>query len=298
MSNHTQTPFYSVMGITGRVGGATARALLAAGKKVRGIVRDPAKAREWEDAGVELVTADWQDTAALAEAFRGAAGVFAMVPPNFAPSPCFPETLAVIASIREALAAASPERAVFLSSIGGQHDQGTGLILQCHLLEEGMRDLLFATAFVRAAWFMENSAWDVASARDERMIDAYLSPLDRPFPMIATEDIGRLVARTLQEDWTGRRVLELEAPQRYSQNEIAETFAKILGHPVAATPVPREEWAERFESQGMPADRTAPRIEMLDGFNSGWIEFEKGGTEHVLGSTSLEQALREIVQNC
>jgi uncharacterized protein YbjT (DUF2867 family) len=294
MSNQIEE-IHAVMGITGRVGGATARALLKAGKKVRGIVRDRAKAQEWEAAGVELVVADWQDTVALTEAFRGARGVFAMVPPNFTPSPGFPETRAVVASIREALETALPEKVVYLSSVGGQHRAGTGLILQCNLLEEGTKEVPVASAYLRAGWFMENFEWDVAAAREKGEIDAYLSPLDRRFPMIATEDIGRLVAETLQQEWSGNRVLELEGPQRYSQEDVAGTFARILERPVKAKEVPREEWAARFEGQGMPADRTEPRIEMLDGFNSGWIEFERDGTEHVTGGTSLEEVLRKLV---
>jgi NAD(P)H dehydrogenase (quinone) len=40
---------YAVMGITGNVGGAVARTLLAKGEKVRGIVRNPEKAAEWQN---------------------------------------------------------------------------------------------------------------------------------------------------------------------------------------------------------------------------------------------------------
>ena len=48
---------YAVMGITGNVGGAVARTLLAKGEKVRGIVRNPEKAAEWQKQGVELFKA-------------------------------------------------------------------------------------------------------------------------------------------------------------------------------------------------------------------------------------------------
>jgi uncharacterized protein YbjT (DUF2867 family) len=37
---------YAVMGITGNVGGAVARTLLAKGERVRGMVRNPEKAAE------------------------------------------------------------------------------------------------------------------------------------------------------------------------------------------------------------------------------------------------------------
>ena len=115
---------YTVMGITGKVGGATARALLKAGKKVRAVVRDQAKAASWEAQGVELVSAPWDDAAALAAAFRGAEGVFAMVPPYFAPAAGYPEVRVVAAALRQALDAARPAKVVALSSVGAHRPRG------------------------------------------------------------------------------------------------------------------------------------------------------------------------------
>ena len=62
---------YAVMGITGNVGGAVARTLLAKGEKVRGIVRNPEKAAEWQKQGAELFKADYDDVEALTAAFTG-----------------------------------------------------------------------------------------------------------------------------------------------------------------------------------------------------------------------------------
>jgi nucleoside-diphosphate-sugar epimerase len=53
--NKEKTSMYLVMGITGKVGGATARHLLKQGKQVRALVRDREKAAKWADQGVELV---------------------------------------------------------------------------------------------------------------------------------------------------------------------------------------------------------------------------------------------------
>ena len=39
-----------------------------------------------------------------------------------------------------------------------------------------------------------------------------------------------------------------------------------------------------------------PRIQMLDGFNEGWIGFENGEAETVKGSTDLEAVLRGMVE--
>jgi NAD(P)H dehydrogenase (quinone) len=287
---------YTVMGITGKVGGATAQTLLKDGKKVRGIVRDKAKAAVWEAAGVELVVADSDDAAALEAAFHEAEGVFAMVPPYFTPAPGYPEAYAVAGALRQAIEASRPGRAVYLSSVGAHRAKGLGLITQCHILEQELSALSLPSAFIRAAWFMENAQWDVASARDQGEIAAFLDPLDRRFPMVATEDIGRLAAQTLQQDWTGNRYLELEGPRRYSELDVAETFSRLLNRPVAAKPVPRESWSALFEGLGGPPHRTAPRVEMLDGFNSGWIDFEGKGTEQVRGTRTLEEVLSQLIQ--
>ncbi len=286
---------YAIMGITGKVGGAVAQALLRSGKKVRGIVRDEAKAVAWKKLGVELAVAEAQDAKALEAAFRGTEGAFVMVPPNFTPAPGYPEARAVAAALKQALEAAGTGKVVALSSIGGQHDKGTGLILQCHYLEQALRSLSTATAFVRAAWFFENFQWDIVSAQERGEINAYLSPVDRGFPMIATEDIGELCAMTLAETWTGSRILELEAERRYSMRDAAEAFAQALGKKVVPVEIPHSAWAAHFEAQGMPADRIAPRIEMVDGFNSGWIEFQRESTGYVQGKRTLEEVVRGFV---
>src|SRR5271170_3050050 len=68
---------FLVMGITGRVGGATAKHLLARGKEVRALVRNRKKASSWANQGVELVDGDWNDSAAI-ERGSGASGDFGL----------------------------------------------------------------------------------------------------------------------------------------------------------------------------------------------------------------------------
>ena len=58
---------FLVMGITGKVGGAAARHLLAQGKKVPALVRDRTKTEKWADQSVELIDGDWNDATAVAK---------------------------------------------------------------------------------------------------------------------------------------------------------------------------------------------------------------------------------------
>jgi uncharacterized protein YbjT (DUF2867 family) len=106
--------------------------------------------------------------------------------------------------------------------------------------------------------------------------------------------VAQLAAELLQDNWTGRRVVELEGPSQVTPNEIAATFASILGHPVQAMAVPRDTWEEIFRSQGMK--HPEPRIQMIDGFNQGWIDFEQPETSRRKGGIGIEQVLRELAR--
>jgi NAD(P)H dehydrogenase (quinone) len=204
---------YAITGITGQVGGAVAEALLAQGHAVRAVLRNPAKAQAWKARGCEIALADIDDVAALSQAFWNVDGVFVLLPPVFDPSPGFAEGKAAIAALHGALAAAQPPRIVGLSTIGAQATQ-PNLLNVLGMMEASFSELPLPVTFLRAAWFMENALWDVPAARDEGVLRSFLQPLDKAFPMVATRDVGRLAAALLQETWAGKRVVEIEGPQR------------------------------------------------------------------------------------
>ena len=283
---------YAVTGITGKVGAAVARSLLSADQPVRAVVRDRSKGAAWADLGCDIAVADFTDAGALAKAFEGMEGVFAMLPPVFDPAPGFPEARNFIASMYTALAAAKPKKVVALSTIGADAPN-PNLLNALGLMEDALKNLPVPVVFLRAAWFMENAAWDIASAK-EGSIQSYLQPLDRPIPMIATDDVGRTAAALLQEHWEGRRVVELEGPRRVSPNALADAFAKVLAQPVRAEAVPHDRWESIFRAQGMK--NPTLRMQMIDGFNAGWIDFPNRGANTRKGSIGIEQAVATMIQ--
>jgi uncharacterized protein YbjT (DUF2867 family) len=215
-----------------------------------------------------------------------------MVPPNFDPALGFPEAHATAAILRSALQRARPNRVVYLSTIGAQASR-PNLLTQHTILEQELRQLPIPITFLRPGWFMENSAWDVAPAREHGVIPSFLQPLEKPVPMVATADIGQVAAELLLEQRSGVRVVELEGPGRVAPNEIASAFAIILGRPVRMEIVPRASWEPLFRSQGVK--NPMPRIQMLDGFNEGWIEFEGGEANVRKASTPLKSVLQALV---
>jgi uncharacterized protein YbjT (DUF2867 family) len=282
---------FAITGITGQVGGAVARALIGSGQPVRAVVRDAEKGAVWARQGCEVAVADLDDAAALTKAFAGVQGVFFLLPPVFDPSPDFAEARRVIAAVREALDAARPAKLVSLSTIGAQARQ-PNLLQQHQLQEQSLGTLPLPVTFLRAAWFMENAAWDVAPARTTGVVPSFLYPLDKPVPMVATEDIGRVAAELLQETWQGRRIVELEGA-RLSPNDVAAALARVLGRDVRMDAVPRATWEALFKAQGMK--NPVPRAQMLDGFNEGWIDFEGDASSTRKGTVSLDAVLQALV---
>jgi uncharacterized protein YbjT (DUF2867 family) len=85
--------------------------------------------------------------------------------------------------------------------------------------------------------------------------------------------------------------VEIEGPERISPHRIAATFSHLLGKEVTMQVVPRDSWESLFRAQGMK--NPVPRMQMLDGFNEGWIEFEANPRK---GTTPLETVLRSLLE--
>lgn len=279
---------YLVTAITGQVGGVVADTLLQQGKMVRGFTRNKTKAQQALGTNIELVEGEMDNLPAIEQALAGVDVVFFLMPPNFDPGEGFPESKQIMAVWQQALAASKVKRVVCLSTIGAQAAQ-LNLLTQLQLLEQRFSQLPQPVCFLRAGWFMENCLWDLADVRGGNY-NSFLQPLDREISMVSILDVGRVAAELMLENWQGKRIVELQGPQKVSPVDIAQTFSQLLGHNVASHIVPRHSWQDLFAAQGM--QHPLPRIQMLDGFNQGWIDF---ATEPELGQVSLQQALAKLL---
>jgi uncharacterized protein YbjT (DUF2867 family) len=285
---------FLVMGVTGKVGGATAEHLLVHGKEVRALVRNREKASGWANQGVELVDGDWNDSAAIERALEGVEGAFVMLPAVWAPSPDYREAKGVIASYVEALTNAAPPRVVGLSSMGANRTSGLGIITALSLLEQGFRNLTSPIAFVRAGGFYENFLYGLQVAQSGTL-PVYYTPTNRKSTMVATNDIGAEVATLLTGPaWSGQRVVELGS--MVSPDEVAEQLGEVLNLGVKAFAVPRARWAEAFEQFGIPKGHTGPAEEMFEAVNAGWTDLGAENTERVAGTISARDVF-EAAQN-
>ncbi|GAA4513842.1 NmrA/HSCARG family protein [Actinoallomurus oryzae] len=256
-----------VTGATGRQGGATARALRAAGVPVRALVRDPGTdaAKAVEALGAELVTGDLHDRDSVIRAAEGVRAVFSVQMPAMTGDGFdFDGEIAQGVNLIEGAKAAGVPQFVHTSVSGAGRQteipgwaEGRWSALEPPLgakttIQNRLREAGFPRwTLLKPAFFMENFLPSMAFLFP-RGIEGGLVSLLKPetrLSLVAAEDIGRAAAAAIAEPERFDRV-ELELASDYlSMAEIAEVLSRVLGTRLSAPDMTEE---EAFAA-GMPA---------------------------------------------
>ena len=292
---------FVVTGATGQVGSAVIDHLLSQSVPVRAVIRSANKASGFTSRHVDVAIADLTDANALTKAFQGAKGVFAMSPPTY-DQPDMHEAAAKVAqALATAITAARVPRVVVLSSVGAERSSGTGNIRTTYVLEEVLKGLAPQVVMVRCAWFMENWFSSVAAVKSGQspVLGSMLQKLDRSIPQIATDDIGRIVAKylTLPSDQVAaHHVVELEGPEPYSPNDVAKIVSQALGKEVPAAAMSEEMIRGLFGQFGWSKATINNWLEMVRGFDDGTIRWvEDGGATREKGKQTLANVLQKAL---
>ncbi|MEE6270371.1 NmrA family NAD(P)-binding protein [Streptomyces diastatochromogenes] len=256
-----------VTGATGRQGGATARALLAAGVPVRALVRDAAtdRAKTVEAFGAELITGDLHDRDSVIRAAEGARAVFSVQMPGVtAEGFDFEGEMAQGVNLIEGAKAAGVRQFVHTSVTGaGQHTETPGWAegrwasMEPALgAKTAIQDRVRAAGFphwtlLKPGFFMENFLPSMAFLFPRGIEGGLVSVLnpETRLSLVAVDDIGRAAAAaiTAPERFGG---VELELASDYlSMTEIAEVLSRALGTQLSAPDMTEEEAL----AAGMPA---------------------------------------------
>ncbi len=286
---------YVISGATGNTGKAAAKKLLQAGKKVRALVRNVERAGDLGALGAEVVAGDLSDRAGLTHALSGAEGLYLLSPPDMASQSFLAERARLLADVAGIVKSAAVPHVVFLSSVGGQHETGTGIIQTVHAGEVALRAVGVPSTFLRAAYFVENWGSVLPVAKQDGVLPSFI-PGDLRLPMVSTADIGSLAAEALLDGPRGERVLELSGPQDVTPKEVAAVVSKLLGRTIQLVEPPLEAVVPTFTSFGISADVAGLFRDMYQGIRSGRVSFEGGKAEARRGATSLEETLRQLAK--
>ncbi|MFI1074234.1 NmrA/HSCARG family protein [Streptomyces puniciscabiei] len=227
----------AVTGATGAQGGATARALLTAGHRVRALTRHPdaPAAAALHALGADVRHADFDDRASLDAALAGADALFAVT------TPFGTDTDTEVRQGRALVDAAAAARLGHVVLTSAAHaDRGTGIphYDSKHQVERHLRASGVPWTVIAPAAFMDNYAtgWTLSGLREG--VFGWPMPAGRPFALIPAADIGAFAALAFERraDFTGRRI-DI-ASDTCTPEQIAAALTTATGRPITHHEVP------------------------------------------------------------
>jgi uncharacterized protein YbjT (DUF2867 family) len=213
-----------VTGATGQQGGAVARRLLADGRRVRALTRDPARARTLAEAGAEVVRGDLEDADSIAAAVSGVDDVFSVHPGPLAPGQ---DEVRAGKLLVDAASAAGVRHVVYSSALAADVFQRGKWEVERYLAASGL-----GFTVLRPSSFMENYLNPLFGLADGALRTA-LAPHVRQ-QLIALADIAALAVAGFEGRLDGR-TLSL-AGDTLTPGELAAAISAATG-----TEVPYEQ---------------------------------------------------------
>ena len=210
----------AVTGVTGRIGGAVARALAAEGVPLRLVVRDPSRAPKLP--GAQVVQASYDDGPAVVEALHGidtALMVSAAEAEN---------RLAQHLTFVAGASAAGVRHLVYLSFVGGAPDATWTLVRDHFATEQRIREGSWSWTFLRDNLYAD---FLPAMVGDD---DALRGPAGAGrAAVVAQADVAAAAVAVLRDPAPhAGATYDLTGPEAVSMKEAADLLSEARGRPV------------------------------------------------------------------
>lgn len=224
-------------GVTGKIGGETAKQLVGKGTRLRALVRDAAKAADLKAAGVELVVGDIADADTVKRALTGADKAFLLLPNGEhqeAHEKLFTD-LAVAAGVKHLVKMSSMEAVA----------TGKTPIPRAHwAVEEYIRASGLPWTMVKPNFFMQNL---LTSARSIKEQGRFSLPMGSGTTGMAdARDIGAVCAEVLTGTGHTGKSYEITGPEVLTFADVADRFSEVLGKKIDYVPMPMNQFRERM----------------------------------------------------
>jgi uncharacterized protein YbjT (DUF2867 family) len=242
-----------ILGATGQIGSMLVENLLKKGQPVRAVIRDSSKVQELKNKGAEVVIADYFDAETLKRAFQGGSSVFLLTPENPECKNCLKEIQMIINNYRGAVFSSGLTKIVGLSSMGAQHEAGTGNLMASYMLEHAFSDLEIEQIFVWPAYYFSNWLGYLELVQENGILPTFFPP-EMELPMIAPPDVAKFLAEVMTCKNPQERIYKIMGPHDYSSLDIAKIFREVLNRNVTLQQILPEEWESTLTQAGFSKD--------------------------------------------
>jgi uncharacterized protein YbjT (DUF2867 family) len=261
-----------VVGATGTTGGEVARQLLAAGEKPRLLVRNRARASEFEYKA-EIVEGELDNPASLTAALEGIEKAFLVSAGLDGPN--------LEIKFIDAAKKAGVRHIVKLSVIGA--DEPSLTFSKWHArVEKHLKDSGLSWTMLRPGNFMSNAL--LLWGETIRAQGAFYQPTgEGRWAAIDPADIGAVAVQALTKPGHEGKAYTLTGPESLTAAQYAETLSSVLGKPVKFVDVPPEAAKDSMLASGIPAEYVEAILNLMAAMKAGHTDIVTDTFERVMG---------------
>lgn len=251
----------AVTGATGNVAPEVIGLLLAAGQRVRAVVRNPAKATGLAERGAEIVEADLSRPRTLEHAFDGVDAVLSIAPPG----PLAPQqSSAILWAARQARVG----HIVRLSAFGAAHDAPT-VNSRLHALSDAeLERSNVPYTILKPHFFMQNLFMAAESVAKEGVM--YLALGEGRMGMIDVADIAAVAAHVLTTPGHVGKTYVMTGPESIDMNAVAAAFSDAVGKLVRYQPIPVSALEQGLLQMGMDEFTRTLLCDYFTAYSNNW----------------------------
>ena len=263
-----------VTGAAGTTGSEVVRLLAAKGTRVRALVRNPEKGKQFHGPGVEIVVADLDKPQTLDPVLKGVDKVFLVSSPD-------PRVGVLHGNVIESAKRAGVKQIVRLSAIQAAPNSPSQLLKWHGEVDERLSRSGLSYVILRPHSFMQNLLGSRASIQAEGKF--YSSMKEGKISLIDARDISAAAAAILTSEGHSGRIYELTGPEALPHGAIAEKIGAAIGRPVQYVDLPSDAAREGMVSAGYPTWLADSLVELNAMFAAGGFENISGSVEKLTG---------------
>ena len=281
-----------VYGSTGTQGTPVADQLLTAGRTVRALTRDAARAQHWAARGAEVAVADLEDPTSLAAANKGVDQVVLQLPLQY--DFALHETYGRNAV--DAAKAAAVGLVVFNTS--AHVFQGTDVhayqarqeVID-HLQESGVPNIV-----LRPTFYMEIllGPW-IRPGIVEQGVVAFPLPADFPMSWISAGEMAAYGVAALDRPHLAGATFDIGGPEPLTGNDIAQSFSEVLGKSVSYVSIDPDDYERALAPVFGPtvAFEVASQVRYIIERGDGSVDMTDTATQLGVQPTPLDAWIRQ-----
>jgi len=230
-----------IIGATGHLGGHVARQLLARGRPVRAMTREPTRAHALRAAGAEVVRGDLRDPDSLRAAMRG---VRAVVSASHAMLGAGKNSSARVddegqRALIDAAKDAEVGHVVYTSVLGASATHPVDFWRTKERIERYLVASGLAYTIIRPTAFMEVHAYElIGKAVLAGKTVILFGPGTNPKNFVAAADVAALIVRAIGAEELRGETVEIGGPENLSSRQIVAVFERMTGKPAKVVHLP------------------------------------------------------------